>query len=278
MKDTTQESLKRLQLLERVGKEVKQNTIGENYEGLRKQFIDAGISSYALNLLIERCQNELGDGLPTVVDTEFFVSKSLTIEDDPFETTKESEKRPEPAKYQPKSQGPENSPRPPANGENLTPTKKIRLDKLSPSVSYLIVGTTIVLLIIILYALTKTDSGTYIQDLPIEEGHWTGDVRKGIPDGYGTLEFKAMDRYNRSIYEGDMRNGKMHGKGRLRWRNGDSFEGTFDDDKMVEGTYIDKKQNIRFTGTFQDDHPYSGTVYDNTLNTVMVTLREGKQK
>ena len=48
-----------------------------------------------------------------------------------------------------------------------------------------------------------------------------------IPNGNGCLEFPGNDELERQIYDGGFKDKKAHGKGLMRWRQGDKYEGEF---------------------------------------------------
>ena len=49
--------------------------------------------------------------------------------------------------------------------------------------------------------------------------------KAGDPDGEGSLEYPGNDEFLRQIYEGQFVNKKAHGKGTMRWNQGDKYEG-----------------------------------------------------
>ncbi|MGM9792501.1 MAG: MORN repeat-containing protein [Candidatus Cryptobacteroides sp.] len=57
--------------------------------------------------------------------------------------------------------------------------------------------------------------------------------------------------FNGGYYEGETKNGLYHGKGRMVWDNGQSFEGVFENGKRVEGTYS-WPNGEKYTGHFRD--------------------------
>ena len=57
----------------------------------------------------------------------------------------------------------------------------------------------------------------------------------------GCLEFPGNDDKERQSYDGDFKDKKAHGKGLMRWRNGDKYEGEFKEGlRHGKGTYISK--------------------------------------
>ena len=66
--------------------------------------------------------------------------------------------------------------------------------------------------------------------LRFKEGRYEGEVNKaGDPEGEGTLEYPGNDEFLRQIYEGQFVNKKAHGKGTMRWNQGDKYEGDWKD-------------------------------------------------
>merc|ERR1711963_682379 len=64
--------------------------------------------------------------------------------------------------------------------------------------------------------------------LRFPEGRYEGEVGGNkVPNGQGCLEFPGNDDLERQIYEGDFKDKKAHGKGLMRWRQGDKYEGEF---------------------------------------------------
>ena len=65
------------------------------------------------------------------------------------------------------------------------------------------------------------------QDLVINGRQYRGDVKDGVPHGFGSELWP-----NGSIYEGIYVSGRRKGQGRLVWAEGNSYEGTFENDEM----------------------------------------------
>ena len=78
--------------------------------------------------------------------------------------------------------------------------------------------------------------------LRFPEGRYEGEVdEKKVPNGQGCLEFPGNDDMERQIYEGDFKDKMAHGKGLMRWRNGDKYEGEFLNGlRHGKGTYFSK--------------------------------------
>ena len=74
------------------------------------------------------------------------------------------------------------------------------------------------------------------------EGRYEGEVDdKQIPNGEGCLEFPGNDEKERQSYEGDFKDKKAHGKGIMRWRQGDKYDGEFQEGlRHGKGVYMVK--------------------------------------
>lgn len=99
---------------------------------------------------------------------------------------------------------------------------------------------------------------TLVTDHGLDYGRWTGKLVNGKPCGTGTLEYYSSDRDGRSRYTGEMSYAGRHGKGELRYKNGDLFEGTFYMDNLEKGTYYNYANNLYFNGTFRNNAPHKG--------------------
>lgn len=78
--------------------------------------------------------------------------------------------------------------------------------------------------------------------LKFPEGRYEGDVNgDGDPEGQGLLEFRGNDEHERMIYEGGFKAKKAHGKGLMKWREGDRYDGDWQDGlRHGQGTYFSK--------------------------------------
>jgi hypothetical protein len=61
---------------------------------------------------------------------------------------------------------------------------------------------------------------------------YVGQIRRGRWEGRGRLVYSADDPRGRIDYDGEFRAGRRHGKGKLRWRNGCIYKGSWKDDMM----------------------------------------------
>jgi hypothetical protein len=66
-------------------------------------------------------------------------------------------------------------------------------------------------------------TGSKVDFLELEnEQHYHGEIKNGIPHGFGILADSAG-----SIYEGGFIEGEKSGRGRLTYSNGDQYVGEF---------------------------------------------------
>lgn len=107
--------------------------------------------------------------------------------------------------------------------------------------------------------------------LSLPDGTYVGEIRKGKPNGSGTLTFNDGDEYvgafrdgapfgpgvltsaNGNKYVGDWQGGKQHGLGTLTYANGDIYVGGFQDGvRSGQGT-LASPGGDRYVGAFRDD-------------------------
>ena len=86
---------------------------------------------------------------------------------------------------------------------------------------------------------------------------------------------KVKMKYCDGTYEGEWGNGKKHGKGTIKWSDGDSYEGDWKHDKRhgkgyrkyangyYDGEWKDDKRNGKGTIKFADGESYEGEWKDN---------------
>jgi len=87
------------------------------------------------------------------------------------------------------------------------------------------------------------------------EGRYEGEVDdKKIPNGQGCLEFPGNDEMERQSYEGDFVDKKAHGKGVMRWRQGDKYDGDWENGlRHGVGNYISKESGAKYDGQYEND-------------------------
>lgn len=71
---------------------------------------------------------------------------------------------------------------------------------------------------------------------------YRGECVNGLAHGKGRAK-------GRDIYVGDFKNGNKHGQGKYSWASGDSFEGSYVDDKKTYGKFV-FKSGTSYTGDF----------------------------
>ena len=78
--------------------------------------------------------------------------------------------------------------------------------------------------------------------LKFKECRYEGQVNAaGDPEGEGTLEYPGNDEFLRQYYEGGFVSKKAHGKGMMRWNQGDKYEGDWKEGlRHGEGEYFSK--------------------------------------
>ena len=82
--------------------------------------------------------------------------------------------------------------------------------------------------------------------LKFKEGRYEGEVNAaGDPEGEGSLEYPGNDEFLRQIYEGQFVSKKAHGKGTMRWNQGDKYEGEWKEGlRHGKGEYWSKVSRI----------------------------------
>ncbi len=93
---------------------------------------------------------------------------------------------------------------------------------------------------------------------------YSGQVDKNnLPHGHGVATWASGTAKQ---YDGEWVHGHMDGQTKYTQRSGDTFVGTFKNDKYLEGTYTDVKTGDYYIGTFNDGNPATGTWYDKNGN------------
>ena len=119
-------------------------------------------------------------------------------------------------------------------------------------------------MIVLLLASSSAAQTRLKGELRFEDGTYTGEVRNGQPDGNGVYEWNNGDRYSgswlngsmngqgvcfwndSSLYSGEWRDNKMSGPGTLTTASGLTMQGTFADNRLIDGTrtFTDGKNSI----------------------------------
>ena len=91
---------------------------------------------------------------------------------------------------------------------------------------------------------------------------YTGDVdESGLPHGKGVAIWEKGDGKK---YDGDWVHGNMEGQTTYIQRSGDTFVGTFKDNRYQKGRYTIKEDGSYFDGTFKNGQPDQGSWYDKS--------------
>ena len=107
--------------------------------------------------------------------------------------------------------------------------------------------------------------------IPGGECVYTGQVNaQGVPHGKGEAWFKDEDRRH---YKGPFVNGNMHGNNAFfeYQTAGDTYEGSFYNNKFNRGKYTIKETGEYFEGSFSNGKPFHGSWYDKN-GKVMETI------
>lgn len=83
------------------------------------------------------------------------------------------------------------------------------------------------------------------------EGTYTGELRKGVPDGEGVFVTKN-ETGETWTYEGAFKEGHISGQGRTKWNNGQYEEGNFENDLLNGEGKVVMSNKIIYEGTFKD--------------------------
>lgn len=105
---------------------------------------------------------------------------------------------------------------------------------------------------------------------PLGIASYSGEVKtdsvsgKKIPNGKGVAKITAGE-FKGCIYDGSFVNGNMDGKASYTLSNGDTFVGTFKNNKYHEGRYTIKRTGEYFVGTFKNGEPDRGKWHDKHI-------------
>eukprot|EP00088_Acartia_fossae_P007055 TRINITY_DN1327_c0_g1_i1.p1 TRINITY_DN1327_c0_g1~~TRINITY_DN1327_c0_g1_i1.p1 ORF type:complete len:203 (-),score=48.00 TRINITY_DN1327_c0_g1_i1:333-941(-) len=88
-----------------------------------------------------------------------------------------------------------------------------------------------------------------------EEGSYEGECGDTkIPNGEGTFEFRGDDSNGRLIYEGCWKNKAADGYGKMKWINGDRYEGEWLNGlREGKGAYFSKASGCSYDGQYKND-------------------------
>lgn len=79
---------------------------------------------------------------------------------------------------------------------------------------------------------------------------YSGELKDGVPHGKGRIDYARGDSVGRKFYQGEFQMGQLHGKGYLSWMNGQTFDGFFENNLAVEGTWSNGIGDYIKSGTF----------------------------
>ena len=98
---------------------------------------------------------------------------------------------------------------------------------------------------------------------PLGYASYVGSVNAyNEPNGKGIAKI-LNGKYKGCIYDGEFVNGNMNGSAEYTQRNGDTFSGTFKNNRYFEGTYTIKESGEYFIGRFDNNgQPLRGQWYD----------------
>ena len=91
------------------------------------------------------------------------------------------------------------------------------------------------------------------------------DTIGALPQGFGTAKFEKYGSIPAATYSGHFTNGLCNdqtGNATLKFDNGDTYKGTFNNGYYEQGTYT-LKDGSYFTGTFKEGNPYKGKWYNS---------------
>ena len=86
---------------------------------------------------------------------------------------------------------------------------------------------------------------------------WSGACTDGKASGSGRLVFRGGE----GVYDGAMRDGRMHGSGVLDWANGFRYEGELRDGKQHGHGTLTQASGARYTGGWRNGRPHGQGTY-----------------
>ena len=85
-----------------------------------------------------------------------------------------------------------------------------------------------------------------------KDGEYVGEFQNGLRDGKGTFYYYENNEYERKKYEGDWKNDKIEGKGKMIWKSGQIYEGEWSNN-LKEGKGIQILPNgAKYEGNFKN--------------------------
>ena len=101
---------------------------------------------------------------------------------------------------------------------------------------------------------------------------YEGEIKSGKLNGVAHIKYKNGD-----VYEGNIKNGKKSGRGVYEWKNGADYDGKWLNDQMNgKGiyTYPKKSKGLRLQGKFKKGKPYGICMYTTNKYDVYKTKWE----
>ncbi len=93
---------------------------------------------------------------------------------------------------------------------------------------------------------------------------WSGACTDGKASGSGRLVFRGGE----GVYDGAMRNGKMHGRGVLDWANGFRYEGELRGGKQHGHGTLTQANGARYVGGWHEGRPHGQGTYTQADGTI----------
>jgi len=125
-----------------------------------------------------------------------------------------------------------------------------------------------------------------------KDGEYVGEFQNGLRDGKGTFYYYENNEYERKKYEGDWKNDKIEGKGKMIWKDGSIYEGEWSNN-LKEGKgiqiwpngqkYEGNFKNSKFEGKgvlyYENGDRYEGDFKNDNRHGsgIMYYIRDGKK-
>lgn len=114
------------------------------------------------------------------------------------------------------------------------------------------------------------------QKLKLNQGLYEGGVLDGLPHGRGTLTFYPGMQHKK--YEGEWRKNEAHGRGILRFTNGDTFEGQWQEGLLHGQVVLTYANGARYEGGYAKGKKHGrGSFRDPEGNMYVGDYVEGKR-
>ena len=109
-----------------------------------------------------------------------------------------------------------------------------------------------------------------------KDGEYVGEFQNGLRDGKGTFYYYENNEYERKKYEGDWKNDKIEGKGKMIWKSGGIYEGEWSND-LKEGKGFEVfPSGQKYEGNFKNsNYEGKGVLYYENGNRYAVYFKKG---